>query len=400
MIAIYSNSGGYGGVEVLVSRLIQYLYEKEVPFCVIEPKGTRLFNEISWSNPVDPADIKSIDSKITSVIFPSVSKLRDRNFPWKNLQKAKMIVWVVHPNDPFARFFPFVGKTLPVFGYSGISFLKKVLRNHYEKVSSLFELLQEGHSILTMDGATTRSINYFYPKTKNNIKILPIPSFTSALDELEESTNDIGSIGYFGRVDGFKFSAIASTVKTDLKKIAKKQKINFHVIGDGSHLSKLRSLCNECNIDMVEYGFRSNYEARKIIKTKTRFAIAMGTSALDIAASAHPCIFIDPALGLIAPTQSTFKFVHQAENYTLGEFRDFPGYVSGINSFEECLSQIESVNVGYLDFEYVKLNHDQNTIFSELLKYLSNSNTTIDRVGELISEIETSFDSLKNKLHL
>ncbi len=379
---------------MLVTRYAEYLRARGLPFVLVEPKGTRLALDLSWAALISPSDANAIAAKVSHLFLPSISKFRDPEISFNAFKSAKVFAWVVHPNDPFRGFFPFSGKTMDWAGYKGARWLARLIPGHFKLVEDMFARLIGGQALAVMDGATSRALRYFYADLSGHPILIPIPSEVSFIEANRRVPTGKISIGYLGRMDDFKYSAIAPFISTHLAALAKAQPIDLHVISEGDRLSDLREKCERHGINLNEYGFRPNRDAKEIIKSNTDLAVTMGTSALDIAGEGHPCIVIDPALCAGAAPQQKFRFVHEIQDFTLGEYRDFPNYKVGLHDFEEIMSHIDG-ETGRLGHFYVSKEHNPGRIFDLVTKSILNSTLTVGDIAPLIGDVDRSFRSVR-----
>lgn len=397
MIAIYLNTSEWGGVDVLTARLSTYLTSRKIKFCIIEPKEGRIRKELPNVYFVSLEEVHGISHLITHVFFPSVNKLRDPVFPWNDLSHAKVLTWIVHPNDVFCGFFPFSGMLIRLIGYQAAFLLRCIFRSHARIYDKFFCKLVEKNALIVIDGATQRSLKFFVPTISTTPITVPIPSVLS--ESVPKSKTEKGlSIGYLGRMDSMKWSAVKPFVLKVLAPLASNQKITLHVISEGSHLLKLEKLCKNNNIGFQGYGYRPNAEARQIIISKTDVAVAMGTSALDLAGSGHPCIVLDPSLGMFAHRQNLFRYIHETDDFTLGEYRDFPGYVRGRANFSTLIEPSELISASALSKSYINSSHNPDQCFKNLFDCLQGSQIKIEELHRYIRSLEESFSSVKANL--
>ncbi|MDD5034072.1 MAG: hypothetical protein PHE55_04875 [Methylococcaceae bacterium] len=396
MIGIYSNSKTWGGVEVLVTRLAEYLYKRDIPFCVIEPPGTRLHEDLRWAKLIDPSSTGLLADQIRHLFLPNVAKLQDPDFPRVECGGARLFSWVVHPNEPFRSFFPFSGKLLDSLGYKGVALLQALMPRHSTLLQSLFNLLCTGKSLAVMDGATTRALHFFYPSLTGNPILIPIPAPEyAACSDKKIRASEI-AIGYLGRLDAFKFSALGPFVDTELRRLAKLKSVQLHLVAEGPHMKKLREVCANAKVSLHEHGFQPNATARQTIFSQTDLAVTMGTAALDIASTGQACMIIDPALGKMARPQTSFRLVHEIEMFTLGEYRDFPGYVEGLHDFNEIIELSQTETISNAAKDYVTNHHALDKSFGSLIKAIDGSMLTVAEVGEVMRDVESSFKSLRH----
>jgi len=395
MIVIYSNSKTFGGVEILIHRYINYLKSKGVSFRLIEMKNTKLAKLVDEAYIIEPDSIDEIKNEMLYLFLPNVSKLTELPNELFSNTSAKVCSWIVHPNEVFTNFIPYSISLMSLLGYQSSKFSSFIMPKHYKMIGDLFYTLNKNKSLLLMDNACERSLIYFFSsvkfKFKFNITAIPVPVLPFKMLEKKGSCVNDNSIGYFGRMDRTKYSAI----KPFIENILSKQKCpQLHVIAVGDKMDELHSLCSKYGIKIIDYGFQPNETARRIIKENTNIAIAMGTSALDIAAEGHPCIILDPAIKKKKSKQFKFRFVHEIEGYTLGEFRDFPNYKLGLHSFGECLEMIND-NLRKKEYEYVKNKHNPELIFNAVTNSLYKSELKISDLKDSISKIKKSFKSAK-----
>lgn len=395
MIAIYSNTGEWGGVDVLIERFANYLASRGIEFCIIEPAQGRLRKQLPDAKFVSPDQVCTVANLITHLFVPSVSKFRDPKFPWVDLAHAHVLAWVVHPNDVFRSFFPYSTVSMNIFGYRVIRTLRYLFRMHARFFDELFAVLVNKKALIVMDGATRRTLKYFSPVLETEPEMVPIPAPLSEMANVPLRNDNKLSIGYLGRMDVMKWSAIRPFILYTLAPMVKRRKVELILVSEGTHLSRVEQLCLDSGIEFHCYGYLPNQEAREIIFSKTNLAVAMGTSALDIAGAGHPCVVIDPSLGALARPQKRFRFVHEIEEFTLGEFRDFPGYNEGQHSFEEIVGQKELRDASLLGRAYIQKEHDPVQCFDKLFNCIYGSDLLVKELANYIDSLNLSFEYAK-----
>lgn len=395
MIAIFLNSKEWGGVDILVSRFANYLSSRGVEYCIIEPAGGYLRKGALQARFIEPAQVNLIAKQATHLVVPTISKLRDPLFPWELLSHVKLLTWVVHPNDPFSRFFPLSGLLSKIIGYRAVPLLRRGFPSHTSLLDSLFKKLTEKKALIVMDGATRRALRFFYPTLSADPKIVPIPSPIISTPFGRRKRSQSLNIGYLGRMDEMKWSAIKPLIIHEIAPLTKSKKILLHLVSDGSCLPRLEKLCSKIGIEVHSYGSLPNQQARELMVEKTDLAIAMGTSALDLAGCGHPCVMLDPSLGLFSSHQKRFRFVHESEEHTLGEYRDFPYYVESSHAFQEILQMASLESVSRREKMYVQAEHDPISCFDLLMNRLFESTLKLSDVSADLHALARSFNSVK-----
>lgn len=393
MILIYLDSKDFfGGVQILTHRFASYLRQRKIPYIIAENENTRF----STMNPehkfIIPSNIKEISAKISCVFFPSFPKIRMAERYLNYLSHCNILGWIVHPNDPFRSFYPFSSKLINVLGYPGVRPMQMLFRQHTRLVRDLFNSAILSGGVVSMDGATNRSLKYFFQELSKMPDIIPIPSPSLSYVNRITTKGSIANIGYLGRLDEFKMSAL----RPFLLEYAAVEKFRFHLVGEGAGLAEIKSICQKNNIDLLNYGFRPNDEAREILRTNTNFVVAMGTAALDVAGTNIPCVIIDPAIKKSTSRQKKFCFVHEIEDYTLGEYRDFPLYQPGMHSIGQLSRMVrDDPQIGQKGRDYVAHAHNPEQIFDSLLDKLHASKFKGSKAGELVNAINKSFRKIK-----
>ena len=265
MIALYADATIFGGVQVLVIRFSHYLKQLNVPFVVIATKGTRVSKALEWADQVDPHDLPYYQQKIDYVFFPHVCALKE-DLNWERFEQAKILCWLVHPTEIFSSFFPVTNKLLYLFGYPVSWWVKKIMRDHNSLVLKLLQELVSKGGLIIMDGATRRGLKYFFPELIGDCKLIPIPAPCEEEIESGERNFRTFSIGYLGRMDEFKYSALKPFIENQLSKLAKIKSVHLHLISEGHLVETVVDLCSKHSIKVTNYGFLPNELAKKTLK--------------------------------------------------------------------------------------------------------------------------------------
>ncbi|MFY2763016.1 hypothetical protein [Arenimonas sp. MALMAid1274] len=396
MIAIYLNTiREWGGVDVLAARFATFLREAGEPFFIVEPEGGRIRKELPWATFHAPDSLSAVEEP-DHVLVTSLPKLVHDQFPWGVFRGSKILAWAVHPLDPFRKFFPYSGKLLDHLGFPAVRAVQWCLPSHNRLVRRFFSSLIGGNGLCAMDGANLRALCHFYPGIASSVPIIPVPSPLSFSGE-SKATSEALSVSYFGRLDRFKWSALSSFIDGSLGPRAKMQPVSLHCIGDGPCMPDLESACARFGVGLVKHGFMPNYDAIKCVATYSDIAVAMGTAALDAAGTGHPCIIIDPALGPFRKSQRLFRFVDETPDFTVGEYRDAPGYVHGLRSFDECVEPAMIARHREAARDYVGSRHAPDACFGGLLAMLMNSQVRGEDLADNARGIMASFHAPDEK---
>jgi hypothetical protein len=399
LILIWSNTGEWGGVDVLIMRFADFLRARDIPFVIAEPAGSRLRQELHWADFIAVDEARRLDGKISHVLLPTVAKLRDMELPWGCFANSKTLAWNVHPNATLTAFVPLASALTSRFGYPAVRPLLRVVREHERLVSSLFTSLADGGGLAIMDAANRRALAFFYPELPlESALMVPVPAPLSPLERAPRLEGPL-SVAYLGRIDDFKWSALKPFVEHNLAAVARKRPIRFTAISEGANLLLLAGACARAGVELRVQGYLPNLEARRFVRANSQLAVAMGTAALDLAGAGHPCVIIDPALKPNYAPQKFFRFVHEAEGHTLGEYRDFPDYVPGLRSFEEVVELVESQDLTSAARSYVGQQHDPDRCFEALHRGLMQSRITMSEIADKAVAIERSVRRIGRSYH-
>ncbi len=400
MILIYMNTEEWGGVDQFVQRFAEYLRRVDYNFIIVDKLQSRLRTDLPWAGFLTTEELRRTSQKFDYVFIPSVSKLKDvKDLSLVN-GDARMFTWIVQHHDALYHFFPPSQRIVPRFGFKAAILAFRFLPGHKRRTEALFDMLTRHRALAVMDGSTLRSFRAFFPKATPPSALIPLPVPLGPSYDGDRLKSDVLTVGYLGRMDYFKFSALAPFIRTELARIAGTRQVKLVAITVGTHVRQLEQLCTACNIALELHGFMPNDQAREILACRTHFAVAMGTAALDIAAVGHPCVFIDPAEKKNYPPQRRFRFVHEAQDYMVGEFRDFPGYVGGLHSLEKVIEMAQKSNsrLANLERDYVQTRHDPETINSQILEGITSSKLYLSIAIEKIIWVKYLNDRLLSTL--
>lgn len=401
MLLIYLNSLEWGGCDVLVERFVKYLEKNNIKHAIIDYQESRLRGILPNSQFYTNDELVVIAKDVEYLFLPSISLFTRLDVDYGLLSHARLFCYVVHPNDAFRKFYPATGVTMNRLGYAVVRIWQTIFFRKTRYINNFFKKLFLNNAIALMDGATTRSMQYFYPHVVSNEPILvPISSPCKRLNNENISRKSYKegeiSIGYLGRMDLFKWTAIEPFIKSNLFPILTNYKVTLHIISEGGFVDDLKKLSSKHGIECKFYGYMLNEEARNLLYEEVDFAIAMGTSALDLASIEIPTLIIDPSLKYPFKAQEKFHFVHEIKDYTLGEFRDFPHYEGSGVSFSEATTKSTMKLAGNLGAEYVYKKHNPEDSFLKLWESIKKSSLLVSDVSEEIKNIKKFSNMLKN----
>jgi hypothetical protein len=399
VLLILLNSGSWGGVDVLTMRFAEYLRGRGLEFAICDSAGSRMRSDLPWARFVDPHSTSTLSGRIDRILLPSVSKLGVIPALADRFGEVPLLTWVVHPNEPLTNFVPMANYLLSRFGYRVVQPLLAAMPTHRRMVNELFVKLIEGRSLVVMDGATRRALSYFYPGVGAEcLPTIPIPAPLSDAAVVKGPPREPLSIGYLGRLDGFKWSALGPFVRHELALLATYRPVRLVAVTEGEGIANLERACRTAWIELELHNFMPNDAARQLIAERTHLAVAMGTAALDLAGTGHPCLVIDPAAAKGAAPQRKFGFIHEAQDHCLGEYRDMPGYKEGPRSLSNAIALVEREDLAKEARRYIAINHDPDTVFGEIIGALDGCRTTVADVAPTLRSLDRSMKQ-KNRYY-
>lgn len=394
MILIWTNTREWGGVVVLAMRFAEFLRAQGVRFAIVEPEGSRLRGDLPWADFVTAEEAPNLTSEVRHLFLPTVASCRDETLPWNAFSQARLFTWIVQPLEPLTGFVPAAAPLVNRFGFRMVRPLLWLLREHVRLVRGLFSRLVETGGLAVMDDSAIRYLRYCYPDVPAPRVIIPIPApLGSKLERKSRNTSAL-TVGYLGRADAVKLSALRPLIAHDLAAVARTRPVELLAITNEESRGTLQAICDAAGVRLRFEGFLPNAEARRMIRSETDLAVAMGTSALDIAATGHPCVVIDVSIRPDAPPQPGYRFLHESTDNSLGEYRDFPGYVAAKHSFADIIATLESQDLSDLARSYVAREHDPETCFAALLERVMASETNVGDIGRRSQAIARSIASI------
>lgn len=401
MIVIWQNSTEWGGVDVLTERFSAFLTARGIEHRVVQGPGTRLWEQLPATVRCAPGEVSPIADRAEAILLPSIAMLRDRSAIAARFARANVASWVVHPTDVITALFPFAARLMGYLGLGIANYLPRLLPGHYALVRDVLGELMRIGGLIFMDGATRRQFDAVFPSlAKEPAALIPIPCPPADRSYPPPAPNAALRIGYLGRMDRMKWSALGPFIASALAPIARSRSVRLLAITEGALLANLVASCRNHGIELDRRSYMPNAQARELLCRETDLVAAMGTSALDLAACGHPVLVIDPAYRRGTKAQQRFRFIHETEDFTLGEFRDAPSYVQGLRSFGECLHMIGSDGLSRAGADYVREHHAPDIVFERLLDRLTASQSRFEALRADMERIDRSFQRLSPRYRL
>lgn len=381
-IYIYCASKIFGGTEVLFARLAKYLDGNGFQVFLVAEENDVVPNMCPEIPRIYIGNGMKVQPGIVVTSFKEILKA----IAWaENSANMNIFAWVLHPHEVISPMFPLAGTLTRIFNYATARLWVRLNVPQMKRAKIFLKYLGDGCGLCFMDGATYRSASYFYsPFFESKFPcVVPIPSIIrTSVWNVKKRFNKVIKIGYLGRINDFKYSALSQFLIEGSKEgRIRSLSVELIAIGGGTFTNNLQHLCDKKGIRLAIYPPMPLEEALECIGKECHFAVAMGTAALDLAAAGIPTLRIDPFMGYVFANAS-YRFMHEIDDLTLGEYMDFPLYKSGKIDISGVFDAIEKLDI--LSFEgrrYVDAHHNIENVFSDLIIKLSGVTAN---TGELI----------------
>ncbi|EBU4088990.1 glycosyltransferase family 4 protein, partial [Salmonella enterica] len=364
-IAIFHPSHHLGGTEILFSRLIDELVRTGFSVSVIDygdgvlknnlrKKGVAYYDyEIcregeNWRDLVR-ANIFVVSARnIIRYLFLCINHKQ---------YNTRVMFWQLHPSELYSGQFPFTARVKKILGYNGLRFFLQLMPG-IRGVCQLINELSISNNLRIMDEACYMESTWILNcKLKKNY--LPL---LTGMKEIKIQKGHyykrpckVKNIAIISRLEEFKTYGVIKAIE-DILDI--NDKIYIHVVGDGKDRLLIENIFKSKN-RVFFYGFINNLELNQFFcEHAIDILFAMGTSALEGASRGIPTVRL-PCLDKPLIKKNVYKFIHDQNGYSLGEYLDTPfcseGYYSmnvvfeKINQDNICESTIQFFNNYYAD---------------------------------------------------
>ena len=373
MIYFFYPSKITGGAEYLMVRMANLLSEHKYDVGVVDIEGGWIQENIN-----NDGIYKIIFSKNKIKLNKNDVLITTSNFMYKLdfyfcKSEAKVLFWTVQPYNIVMRF-PKLSVSSCFINIIGEFYLKCKKPSHRYNLDSIISR----NGIVSMDGECDKILHFFYKLNYKNF--LPIFIENEKFDKkMERSlyTKNLRLI-WLGRIDlEFKIH-ILKKVLLDLNELRFEYHLSFDIVGDGPGLDDLKYFV-ENNIDFKVLFLKElrGEELNKRIK-ENDIGLAMGTSALDLAANGIATILLDFSYAKVDFYK--YQWIYEAKDYTLGRDISF----IDINEINE---------MKYLNEMIIELNDNRENLSKSCFEYVLENHSSQNAVSSfitLISELELS----------
>lgn len=378
-IAFFYPAENIGGAQILFSRIAEYLSVHNFDITVFDFGNSFISeyldqNNIRYTHTVikkGGAVKTEVSENYTFIVTPSYLFLLDQYFSFHH--STKFLFWELHPNNIIEHtlFSYFYKRLYP----SALSKPMKIIEsNRISKLRNLLEIAhaKDGFYFMCFRNYITNS-DFFKLNIQPNY--LPVPQHIEQA-KVKRTLNITHSlnIGWLSRLDSDKINILNLLIK-DLDKYSKNNNmsnITLHIIGTGNSSHKIRKTKN---ITLVLTGKLSGDDLTDYLYNNIDLAFSMGISALEFGSRTIPTLLVpSPTLySFYKYLPKKYLWLHDVKGFDVATEKFHKEVVLDLN---DIFSDIEALGLSYLgklSYNYVSKNHSIDSVGSNVIKRLSDS---------------------------
>lgn len=357
-ITIFHPSNHLGGTEILFSRLIDELIRTGFSVSVIDYRDGVLKNNLRkkdvtyYDYEIYRAGENWSDLLRTNIFVVSARNIIRYLLLCANHKQynTRVMFWQLHPSELYSGQFPFTARVKKLFGYNGLRRLLKLMpgiRNFCQIINEL----STANNLKIMDEACYMESTWMLNcKLKRNY--LPLLTGMKEIKIQKEHYHKVScrvkNIAIISRLEEFKTYGVIKAIE-DILEI--NDKIYIHVIGDGKDRLLIENIFKNKS-RVFFYGFINNSKLNDFFyEHPIDILFAMGTSALEGASRGIPTVRL-PCLDKPLIKKDVYKFIHDQNGYSLGEYLDTPFCSEGYYSMNVVFEKINQHNIRELTIQF------------------------------------------------
>ena len=376
---------GPAGVNILFLRMADYLADDtDLKIHLVDyPNGYMISHnknpkigvlEFVPQQPLPiPYDSAVIFQTLPPWYIPNELKLRE---------DTKLLFWTLHPYN-LLMYFRLHRLRKPYYYSLGAVYLKHLMRR-------FTAILVQHRGIAFMDGENRKAAEEVIGTSIQKPVYVPVASGPVN----RQAFKYFDSFAWLGRLADFKIPILFRTIEAAWRySLEYKQKLNFHIIGDGPEREKVRKFAESLHSQYFEVQMVGEIEEREIeqqLASRASVLFAMGTSALEGARIGMPTILLDFSYNQVN-SDYKYNYVFEACDYTLGREIGGDGYQPGSRSLEQVINELRDPDhyqrVSDRCCQYYSYNHDMAAVSHRLLEALRISELRYENITSLQNNI-------------
>lgn len=256
-------------------------------------------------------------------------------------------------------------------------FWKSLLSTEYFKIRRFISVADRKDALIFLDSDIVCNIQKSLNINIRTPKLLPLFSETISEENLflagHKFDKSLLKLGWIGRIADFKIN-ILNKVITDAFHYGNnhKQKIIFHVVGDGEYSKQLVNYKSEYfSIEYVDY-IKPSHLAQYMLKLDMIFV--MGTTALDSSRIGVPTVRLDYSFSKVSDDY-LYKMIYEVQGFSLGENLDGQCFSKGAHTFNALMESVKRGGFALSTkcFDYYNENHSIENSAKIFIHYVENS---------------------------
>lgn len=396
---------GPGGVNMLFLRMATFLKKNGYDTAIIDYKDGDMSNNRHSSLPlIEYHDEKKVAIPANSiVIFQSMTPWSI--FPSLEISDDSQIFFITTLPHNFFPILPGKLRNIMLKGQFIAKIIwKSLLSSEYFKIKRFISIADRKDALVFLDNDIACNVQKSLNIDIESPKLLPLFSEMVSRENLfltgHKFDEFLLSIGWVGRITDFKIS-ILNKVITDAFHYSNfhKQKIVFHVVGDGEYSKQLVNYKSEYfSIARLDY-----IKPSQLSKYMLNFDIAfvMGTTALESSRIGVPTVRLDYSFSKISDDY-LYKMIYEVSGFSLGENLDGRCFSKGRHSFDTLMKSMKKDRfiLSRQCFDYYNENHSIENSSKIFINYVTNSNLKwrdLRNEGVLQSILYNFWKIFKNK---
>lgn len=292
----------------------------------------------------------SVEIRNETVLVTPLSNMADLKYMVRgNFTKIKVLFWSIHPSN-----LDFVLNANGRKWFGDKKKLKKLIKN-----------ISDAGNLIYMDEANFSAVKELLAINKQP-EYLQIPLEIKDYTRKVKISSDKLNIAWLGRVSYDKVYSIMKIVD-EIKSLVDREKVVFHVIGNGEKCKELESYMNESGINYVLPGTLVSDELSEYMIKNIQLGVAMGTSCMEFAARKIPVFLIDYSEEKF-PDEIKYNWLFETINYNLGS------HVNSTTNRNHCFLELinefnKNDTLGEKCYRYVVDNHDIKKVTVKLISH-------------------------------
>ncbi|UNH41713.1 hypothetical protein MNY66_11755 [Moellerella wisconsensis] len=365
VFSFYLPSSIYGGTEILMIRLIEYLsnyhtikiYTRKNSF--VDKKYKVKNNNISIHYSLNNVDDNAYFIISSKYLIELAENTRGK--------KINLFIWQLQPIELISQFFP--ARKFNKKNFLLNKFIDLIYEKRRKHVNKLLTEYNNKNSLFFMDMDNYNTSNDYLNLNLDKANIIPV-SIPFENHRIEKIKNDILTFCVVSRISyDFKFYSILHFIKA-LELYLKNNKMiaNLIVVGDGEALDELKVYASNSIINFIFYGTIPIDKVYTDIYPKVDISFGMGTSLIDSSKYKIPTIVTNISNKKISEKEIKYSMFYESEGFSLGSYNN-----TGKKTLNHILDNIinnQSIH-GEKCYLYAKENHSSEVIFDKINSIIS-----------------------------